>query len=71
MEQEAEKGIPLWSSIYMQIIVAMAATLNVKAALSGGPLALLAGAMATFTAFAFIPLLSKIGNKKQTKKEKE
>ena len=48
----------------------MAATLNVKAALSGGPMAILAGAVATFIAFAFIPLLSKIGNKKQTKKEK-
>ena len=71
MEQETEKGILFWSSMYIPIIVAMAATLNVKAALSGGPMALLAGAVVTFIAFAFIPLLSKIGNKKQTKKEKE
>ena len=71
MEQETEKGILFWSSMYIPIIVAMAATLNVKAALSGGPMAVLAGVVVTFIAFAFIPLLSKIGNKKQTKKEKE
>jgi malonate transporter MadL subunit len=71
MAQETEKGILFWSSMYIPIIVAMAATQNVKAALSGGYMAILAGAVTTFIAFAFVPLLSKIGNKKQTKKEKE
>ena len=33
---ETEKGVLFWSSIYIPIIVAMAATLNVKAAVSGG-----------------------------------
>jgi malonate transporter MadL subunit len=71
MAQETEKGILFWSSMYIPIIVAMAATQNVNAALSGGYMAILAAAVTTFIAFAFVPLLSKIGNKKQTKKEKE
>lgn len=70
MAKETKKGILFWSSMYIPIIVAMAATQNVKAALSGGVIAILAGVLATFIAFSFIPLLSKIGNKKQLKKEK-
>lgn len=71
MEKETEKGILFWSSMYIPIIVAMAATQNVKAALSGGPVAILIGVLATFMAFTFIPLISRIGNKKKAKKEKE
>lgn len=69
MVPETQSGILFWSSMYIPIIVAMAATQNVKAALSGGPLALVAGAVATFVAFLCVPLLSKSGNKKKTKKQ--
>tara|TARA_B100001057_G_C22385992_1_gene770317 strand:+ start:186 stop:566 length:381 start_codon:yes stop_codon:yes gene_type:complete len=71
MAKETEKGILFWSSMYIPIIIAMAATQNVKAALSGGLIALLVGVLATFIAFTFIPLISKIGDKKQSEKENE
>lgn len=65
---ETQKGILFWSGMYIPIIVAMAATQNVKAALTGGPLAILAGILATGAAFLFVPILSKIGVKKNQKK---
>ncbi len=61
--EESESGIMFWSSMYIPIIVAMAATLNVKAAMSGGFLAILAGAGATLACFMLVPLISKIGRK--------
>ena len=61
---ETQNGILFWSSMYIPIIVAMAATQNVKAALSGGPLALLAGVLATLMAFLCVPLISKKGKNK-------
>jgi malonate transporter MadL subunit len=53
-------GVAFWSSMYIPIIVAMAAQQNVIAAIKGGPLALLAGAAAVAVAFAFVPVLAKI-----------
>ncbi|TVZ15438.1 malonate transporter subunit MadL [Maribacter sp. MAR_2009_72] len=58
---ETEKGILFWSSMYIPIIVAMAATLNVKAALSGGFVAVVAGIVTTFACMLLVPVLSKIG----------
>lgn len=54
-------GILFWSSMYLPVIVAMAATSNVHAALSGGMIAVLAGAGATIAGFFLVPVLSKIG----------
>lgn len=67
---ETKQGILFWSSMYIPIIVAMSATQNVKAAISGGPLALVAGIIATVAAFLCVPLLSKIGREKPSKKVK-
>ena len=60
-DEESEKGILFWSAMYIPIIVAMSASLNVKAALSGGPVALIAGIAATAACFLLVPLVSKIG----------
>lgn len=54
-------GILFWSSMYLPVIVAMAATSNVHAALSGGMVAVLAGLGATIGGFFLVPVLSKIG----------
>ncbi|MBB4079615.1 malonate transporter MadL subunit [Lewinella aquimaris] len=54
-------GILFWSAMYIPIIVAMAAVQNVKAALSGGWLALLAGTAATVAGLLLVPVLSRIG----------
>lgn len=54
-------GILFWSSMYIPVIVAMAATQNVHAALSGGMVAVLAGVVATIAGFFLVPMLAKIG----------
>ncbi len=51
-----------WSSIYIPIVVAMAAKQNVLAAVKGGPVALLAGALAVIVSCALVPVISRIGD---------
>lgn len=57
----SEHGIAFWSAMYIPIVVAMAAQQNVVAAVSGGPVAVLAGALAVVVSFALVPLISRIG----------
>ena len=54
-------GITFWSAMYIPIVIAMAAKQNVIAALSGGPMAILAGVVAVAASFAMIPVLSRLG----------
>ena len=56
-----EQGILFWSSIYIPVVVAMAAKQNVLAALEGGPAAILSGVGAVVVSFALVPVLSRIG----------
>ena len=58
------QGILFWSSMYLPIIIAMAATQNVKAAISQGPIAGFIGLVVTITGFLLVPLISKIGQSK-------
>jgi malonate transporter MadL subunit len=57
----SEAGILFWSSIYIPVVVAMAATLNVRDAVGGGPMALLAGSITVICCFALIPAITRIG----------
>lgn len=41
LPQETEQGVAFWGAMYIPVVVAMAATQNVVAALRGGPVALL------------------------------
>lgn len=52
-------GITWWSGMYIPIVAAMACIQNVKGALSGGPAALLAGAVAVLAGFAVTALLCR------------
>ena len=61
MTTPSTNGILFWSSMYIPVIVAMAATRNVHAALSGGLVALLAGIVATLAGFLLVPIISRIG----------
>jgi len=54
-------GVKFWGAMYIPIVVAMAASQNVVAAVSGGMLAILAGVLAVLVSFALVPLLSRIG----------
>ena len=61
MKPPTEGGVLFWSSIYIPIVVAMAASQNVVAAVSGGWVALLAGTLSVIACFALVPVISRIG----------
>lgn len=56
----AEEAIQFWSNMYVPIVVAMSASQNVRAAVSGGLLALFAGIIPMTICFLCIPLISKL-----------
>jgi malonate transporter MadL subunit len=56
-----ERGVLFWSAIYIPVVVAMAASQNVIAAVRGGPAAILAGVLAVGVGFALVPVLSRMG----------
>ena len=58
----SQRGIVFWSSIYIPVVVAMAASQNVVSAIEGGPVALLAGALAVGLGFALVPVISRMGS---------
>ena len=55
--------------MYIPVVVAMSATQNVKAALSGGWVAILVGIIATIVCYLLIPVMSKLS--KNITKSKE
>ncbi|MCA9072176.1 MAG: malonate transporter subunit MadL [Planctomycetaceae bacterium] len=54
-------GVLFWSSMYIPIVVAMAASQNVRAALTGGPAAIVAGTLVVAVSFALVPLIHHLG----------
>ena len=56
---KSENGIIFWSTMYIPIVIAMSASQNVKASLTGGVLAVMVGVTVTFFAFILVPILSK------------
>jgi malonate transporter MadL subunit len=58
-----ESGIQFWGHIYVPIVVAMAASQNVRGALDGGVMAFLAGAVTVAVCFALVPVLARTGRK--------
>ena len=61
MQPKTKEGIAFWSAMYIPIIIAMASIQNVKAAFSGGWVAILAGTLTTLLVMTLVPFLSKIG----------
>ena len=59
MHPETKGGVLFWSSIYIPVVIAMSSVLNVKAALSGGWVAVASGILATSVCYLLIPMLSK------------
>ncbi len=57
----SERGIAFWSSVYIPIVVAMAASQNVLAAFKGGLVALLAGLLSVVACFVLVPVLVRWG----------
>ena len=62
LQPPSQQGILFWSSVYIPIVVAMAASQNVVAAIKGGPLAMIAGVLVVIISFALVPLISRLGS---------
>jgi malonate transporter MadL subunit len=62
--QQSSQGVAFWTAMYIPIVIAMAAQQNVLGAVSGGPMAVLAGAVATVLCFALIPAIDRIGRER-------
>ena len=62
MSAPTETGINFWSTMYIPIVVAMAAKQNVIAALSSGWMAITAGIAAVAASFLLIPVMARIGH---------
>lgn len=56
-----EQGVLFWSAMYIPIVIAMASIQNVATAITGGPMAILAGLGALVAGAALVPVLAKIG----------
>jgi malonate transporter MadL subunit len=67
IDEMTTQGVLFWSSMYIPIIIAMAATQNVKAALSQGSIVVIIGVIVTLFGFLLVPLISKIGQSKNYK----
>ena len=61
LDAATQSGILFWSAIYVPVAVALAASQNVRAAVTGGPAALLAGAGATIACMMLVPMVNRIG----------
>ena len=61
LKPPSDSGIRFWSSIYIPIVVAMAASQNVVKAFNGGLLALTAGSVVVVISFALVPVIARIG----------
>lgn len=66
MGEESESGIHFWNAMYIPVVVAMAATQNVKAAVAGGWLAVAVGVGGTLACFLLIPVMARLGRKSDT-----
>jgi malonate transporter MadL subunit len=60
-------GIEFWAALYIPIVVAMAATQNVVAAVSGGPVVLIAGAGGVAICLAATALLIRFSQPRHTR----
>jgi malonate transporter MadL subunit len=60
MSHGLKLGVEFWALMYIPIVVAMAATQNVAAAVEGGPMVLLAGVTVVAACFGLVALLGKL-----------
>ncbi len=58
LPKPSEDGIMFWNAMYIPVVIAMAATQNVAAALTGGWIALIAGVLSVVICFVLIRPLS-------------
>lgn len=64
-------GVEFWATMYIPIVVAMAAQQNVVAAVRGGPMVLITAVLATGLCFATLMVIGRIGRDRQHEIEVE
>lgn len=64
LTKESESGVLFWAAMYIPIIVAMASIQNVKAALVGGWVAVVAGGLVALSCFLLVLPIARIGASK-------
>lgn len=64
-------GVEFWGALYIPIVVAMAASQNVVAAVEGGPLVVVAAVSAIIVCFGSVALIGKMSNTTETMDEIE
>lgn len=60
LPEAVQAGILFWSAVYIPVVVAMAASLDVRGGLSRGSVAVVAGVAATAAGFALVPVLCRL-----------
>ncbi len=63
MKPPTDDGIRFWAAMYIPVVVAMAATQNVRAAISGGVMATVAGVAGVVVCFAPVGLFTRLGRR--------
>lgn len=56
---EMESGMDFWNKLYIPVVIAMAASLNVKSAVSAGTLAIAVGSIPVVVCFFVFPMIIK------------
>ncbi|MHC5307481.1 malonate transporter subunit MadL [Bartonella sp. LJL80] len=64
-------GVEFWGALYIPIVVAMAASQNVVAAVEAGPLVVVAAVSAIIVCFASVALIGKMSSTTETMDEIE
>ncbi|HVJ42163.1 MAG TPA: malonate transporter subunit MadL [Dongiaceae bacterium] len=67
----AKAGVEFWGSLYIPIVVAMAAQQNVVSAIAGGPVVVTAGVGAIVICFTTVALISRFSGRVETMDEIE
>ena len=69
LKPQTAAGIEFWAAIYIPVVVAMAAGLNVRGAINGGPAALVAAVLSVAACFALVPIISRMGKRNRSQGE--
>lgn len=64
LDTSSRRGVEFWSSLYIPIVVAMAASQNVVGAVTGGPVAIVGGLIVVAVSFALVPVIANLGSGK-------
>jgi len=71
LSQGLRQGVGFWGSLYIPIVIAMAAQQNVASALKSGPIVVVAATGTLLVCFAAVALISRMGGPVETMDEIE